>query len=272
MEQIYYYLAGIFIVVFALVAGSQIVALILRIYYWLRLRTLGVKLHSDPGFPKVPGYKKIFRQPWQFLKLGLLTLIVTVVTVYVCLSALVLITKQPLPFVESVQAFPAENTIQKLLQNKYLNPQGSSYDALGNNRTFTVLKLPRLNLRLDLLPFITDRQGDYLNRLNSGHYFFISDTATGKPNDLVIYLTQNWRSILYPDQLQEGDNIFLQKDDGSTVMFKIIDKKQLDFNGDYLPQQTNNLGLILIVSDPANHTNYFFRGEYVDVNNTLTVN
>jgi hypothetical protein len=260
-QELFYKLASIFLAIVTLIIFAQVIA---KVWYFQVRKS--IKDYKEPslGIRRYSVLKKILKKPLQFVKLASLSVAVLALTLLILLNTYSLIANYPLPIFTSVNAYPAQEAMTLLTDNRYFNPNGATYDGLGRNRTFTTLKLPKQNVRVDLLPLILKDEG-FLSRINSGHYLFTSETEGSKADQLLIYLAKSWRTINYPEDIVEGDFIYLQKDDGSNAIFKVKENTRRSLDQSYLPQATKNLSLILLIADEAKGVTYFIQAEYIDI-------
>lgn len=218
------------------------------------------------GLKPKSAIRKIVDKPFQFLRLFVFSIAMSVITLYVFLNSFALLFNVSIPYVVAVNYAQSSTILDNLALGKSISETGDQYKALGKERRFTVMRIPKLNIRMDIVQAVkTD--GGWMYRPNSGHYFFLNQDNTSVPQFLVVYGMKSWRSINNPSDIQVGDNLYLQKDDQSNSLFRIVEKKLIPSNSNYVPSQSDTLGLVFLIDDTESKSTYVFKANYIDISN-----
>lgn len=178
-------------------------------------------------------------------------------TAYIFLSSYELVFNRPIPLLNSVGTMQSTTIINDLIKNKLYYDYSPGFEVLDKNAVFQDMRIPRLDITLNLVSAIKNN-GQWIYRGNSGQYFFLSDRKTSNPNYIVIYANQNWRSIVAPQDIIVGDNLFLENNTQTTSLFRITDKRVLPYGTDYIPSDEGQVNLVLDVEDTSQHVEYVF--------------
>jgi hypothetical protein len=263
MTETYSFLFTIYVVIISSIFIVHILSLIIQFFQINKLKRLGGKGHNYISKNPFSKKSKTNIPKMRLVKLIISFTLVFILTFYAFINSYAVLTNTNIPRVNAVQKLADEIVIRELLTNRYVHEQ--SADEVGRERKLTVMKIPRLNTRIDMLKII-EKDDTYLLRPNSSHYMFIGDDSYQNPEYLIVYMDANWRTIPIPLDVAVGDNIFLQKDNNEEAMFRIRNVRILDFGKEYIPTVSDKLQLILVIQDRNNKINYIFEGEYIDTN------
>lgn len=261
MSQIYTVLFIVYLGLFSLVLLSHLISSIWQVFLKKQLDNYGVSPHSS--IAKYPfrhlGKPKVSIP--QVVKFFLLSSFVAAFTGFLFVNSYEILTYTDIPMVNAIEKLPDEHIVKDMLTGSYIHNEGA--DELGRDRRLTVLKIPKIDSRIDLLTKI-ERNGDWLIRPNSGHYIFAGKDPNNSPEFLIIYLDSNWRTILNPLDLAIGDNLYIQKDNRQDDMFRIKSMDIVKFGDNYIPTESDKLQMILVVQDSSSKVNYIFQSEYIN--------
>lgn len=140
-------------------------------------------------------------------------------------------------------------------------------EYMGNFGIPSFLKIPKFNIRLQLTGAMRDGNGNWLSRLNSGHYMFLGKNKGGNIGDIVLYTRKSWRTVNEPQNLKIGDNIFLDTFDDWRYMFRINEARVLSWNEKSVVSESKVPTLILIVEDASNRVHYLYKADFISIQN-----
>jgi hypothetical protein len=187
-----------------------------------------------------------------------------VLTAYILLSAYAIIFVQPLPFINAIARAESTDLITSTAKSDgaiiaFSIPKGVNQ----NNENLQLLKIPKNNTRLNLTKGIV-KDNSWFIKPDDGHYLFLINQKTNTLNDILIYTNRDWRTISNPDSILVGDNMFIQTDTSFQYLFRIIDKKTVSLKGNYIPDTSTTLGMILIIQDDTNKSASIIRGRLIN--------
>lgn len=189
------------------------------------------------------------------------------ITVFIFLSSYETLFNKDVKYIYSIELVNIDNIVNALVTDK-----GSDFPAISVQPEFagkygipSLIKMPNLDKKIQLTSAIKDGQHQWLARSNSGHYFFTSSNKDGKSGDMVIYIRKGWRTLEEAQDMNVGDNIFVDTLDEWRYVFRISETAILANDQVYISTQTKEPSLVIIVNDEKNSINYVFKSNFLSV-------
>lgn len=184
------------------------------------------------------------------------------ITAYIFMSSYAILANKPLPYIDSVGFMHSTTILDNLVSTRSYFNSSPGTDVLQKNALFQEMRIPRTNVRLNLLPALKNDQA-WVYRANSGHYFFLAPNDQAKADYLIVYVNSNWRSIIHPEDIIVGDNVFFKDNNDNSALFRITGKKVLEYGQQYVPTKADKMNLVLIVEKTSDQVEYVFQGENI---------
>lgn len=190
-------------------------------------------------------------------------------TMFIFLSSYETVFSKDISRIHTVEKVSINSLITSFFAEKKENTSVVSIEReyIGNFGIPAFLKIPKFNTRLQLAGAMRDKNGNWLSRLNSGHYMFLSKNKGGNIGDIALYTRKSWRTVNEPQNLKIGDNIFLDTFDDWRYMFRINEARVLSWDEKSIVSESKVPILVLIIEDAPNRVHYFYKADFINIQN-----
>lgn len=178
-------------------------------------------------------------------------------TTFLFLNSYEILAKTDLPFVEAVSKM---SLIEVLNTNE---TSITNYEGLYGIPV--LLRIPSQNLKTEIVSEVKSNIGENLCYVGKVHYKPISNNKDGLLGDTIFYIRNSWRTITFTDQLQVGDNIFVDTKKDWRYMYKISKKTAVNIDSMYVLPESKTGKIILLIEDTKSQTGYIYEMDYISL-------
>jgi hypothetical protein len=196
---------------------------------------------------------------------GILCLLITTFTV---LSAVEVAFGRDIPLLPSIQTTHINEFLTNLTGSDVKSLYQVDLSDTTSSRKLRELAVPKTETKLNLTKAV-NQNGQWYVRPSQGHYAYLLNRRTQAVQYLVIYTTQDWRGIASTKSIGQGDNLFVETEQGDKHLFRIREKLTISPRDRYIPEAIDGVGLLLIVEQPKSQTLSIVRAEMLETQEVI---
>jgi hypothetical protein len=187
-------------------------------------------------------------------------------TVFISANSYEIASGKDLPFLNSIQQVDLDSlnpTIERYTKKQLLDEKKEG--NFGRPETLRVI-IDDKPLRTIIAPGIADRD-NWLARANTSHLLYLGNSKSGNSADMLIYLSQSWRTIPHPEKIAQGSNIFIDTNTGWRYMFRVEEIQSVNKNAQIVLPETRTTQIVLAINEPGSKDTIIIRGQFLSLLN-----
>lgn len=172
-------------------------------------------------------------------------------TLFVFLNTYEVVANQDIPIANSVRKVAVQNIIKNVISEFKIKSDSRLLNTNSQLGTLDYFEIPLMGItvKLEEARKIDDQ---FYQRLSFAHYIGLNKDDYDNVIDYLVYTNKSWRTIPFPENIEEGTEIKFYTLEGFSSLFVVSEKMILPLNRSFIVNKSESRQILLLVEDPEN--------------------
>ncbi len=170
-------------------------------------------------------------------------------TSFVFLNTYEVVANQDIPVANSMRRVDVQSIINRVIREFEIKSDSRSLNTNSKLEALDYLEIPSLGTRVKLEE-ARKVDSQFYQRLSMAHYIGLNKDDFGNTIDYLIYTGKSWRTIPFPENIEEGTEIKIFTLKGFNSLFVVSEKMILPLDRSFIVNKSESRQILLLVEDP----------------------
>jgi hypothetical protein len=176
-------------------------------------------------------------------------------TLLIFLNTYEVVANRDIPVANSMRKIEVQDVVRKVITEFDIKPDSRYLNTNSKLEALDYFEIPSLNNRVRLEES-RKINNDFYQRLSLAHYIGLNKDDYGNTIDYLIYTDKSWRTIPFPENIEEGTEIKFYTQKGFMTQFVVTEKMILPFDRSFIVNKSESRQILLLIEDSQNQKYY----------------